>query len=127
MHEHSKEMTTPIHRYETFQFKVMPFGLRNSDPTFQRMINISLANVRNVKCYLDDIIIHSATIEEHINHLDKLCPYYASMVPLLDQECFFMQPKVLLIGSVIGRYGIHTDIGKVQNVREAQPPGDAED
>ncbi len=127
MHEHSKEMTTPICRYETFQFEVMPFGLSNSNPTFQRMINISLAKVRSVKCYLDDTIVHSATMKELINHLDNLCPYYARMVPVPDQECFFMQPKVLLIGYVIDRYGIHTDIGKVQNVREAQPPGDAED
>ena len=55
-------MTTFIFRYGTFQFEVTPFGLKNSGATFQGMMDNLFANVSNVKCYLDDVIVHSATI-----------------------------------------------------------------
>ncbi len=67
-------MKTFICKYGKYQFEVMPFGSRNSGATFQRMMDIILANTENVKCYVDDIVVHSATEEEQIAHLDKVMP-----------------------------------------------------
>ncbi len=41
------------------QYKVMAFGLRNAAATFQRLVNLVLAEVPNCNAYLDDLVIYS--------------------------------------------------------------------
>ncbi|KAL7291774.1 hypothetical protein TKK_0014559 [Trichogramma kaykai] len=56
----------------TYQFNVMPFGLKGAPGTFQRLMAQEVLTGYLGKfciCYLDDIIIHSKTYEEHLHHL----------------------------------------------------------
>ena len=49
--------TTP---YGLFQFRVMPFRLQSAPATFQRMMDILLADAGEFAvAYLDDVVIHS--------------------------------------------------------------------
>ena len=48
-----------------FVYNRMPFGLRNAGSTFQRVIDSVLSGVKNVWVYMDDIMIHSRSIDEH--------------------------------------------------------------
>ncbi|KAI2644189.1 Transposon Tf2-9 polyprotein [Labeo rohita] len=59
---------TPTSHYETL---VMPFGLCNSPAAFQHLINDVLRDMLGRWCYayLDDILIYSKTLEEHIQHV----------------------------------------------------------
>ena len=87
-----KKKTTFICRYGTFQLAVMPFRLLISGATFQRMMYSILTNVSNVECYIADVIIHSATEEEHIVHLEvfmKLLEKHDFQMGL--KKCHFMQ------------------------------------
>ena len=43
----------------------MPFGLRNTGSTFQRVIDSVLSGVKNVWAYMDDIMVYSRSIKEH--------------------------------------------------------------
>ena len=52
-----------------FEFVRMPFGLRNSAQSFQRFIDQVLHGVTNTYAYIDDVLIASATPEEHQEHL----------------------------------------------------------
>ena len=67
-----KEKITFICKFGTYQFEVMPFGLKNSGATFQRIMDNILVNVSDVKCYVDDVFIYSATAESHIMHLENV-------------------------------------------------------
>ena len=114
MHESCKAKTTFICKYKTLQFEVMPFGLKNSGATFQKMMDKLQANVSNVKCYVDGVVIHSATMEKHVEHLEKvmsLLRKHGLRVRL--SKCFFMQPRVQLLVHVIDKCGAHTDEDKV--------------
>ena len=47
----------------------MPFGLRNAAQTFQRFIDEVLRGLHFSYAYIDDVLIASATPEEHQCHL----------------------------------------------------------
>ena len=57
-----------------YQFRVMPFGLCNAPATFQRLMNKILKPYigKFVEVYLDDVIIHSRSKEEHIKHVQTI-------------------------------------------------------
>lgn len=40
---------------------MMAFGMRNAPATFQRLVNIVLADVPECTAYLDDLVVHSTT------------------------------------------------------------------
>lgn len=47
----------------------MPFGLRNEAHSFQRLINEVLRDLSFTFTYIDDVLITSRNINEHIEHL----------------------------------------------------------
>ncbi len=59
----------------SYQFTVMPFGLKNAPSTFQKLMTqeVLVGHLQHfVHVYLDDIIIYSETMEEHVNHVRKV-------------------------------------------------------
>jgi len=56
-----------------YEYTRMPFGLKNATTTFQRCMNNLLEDLIYKDClvYLDDIIIFSNSLEEHILSLKK--------------------------------------------------------
>ena len=59
---------TPYGKYE---FITMPFGLISAPSTFQRLMDELLSGLHEFAvAYLDDILIHSQTWEQHLEHLN---------------------------------------------------------
>lgn len=55
-----------------WQFKTMPFGLVGASAVFTKLMRIILRDVPNVVNYLDDILIHTETWDEHVRSLEIL-------------------------------------------------------
>jgi len=55
-------------RYGHYQYRVMPFGLVHAPASFQTMMNEILREFldQGVVVYIDNILIYSKTVEEHI-------------------------------------------------------------
>ena len=103
MDEVYKDNTTSICKFGTYWFEVMPFDLKNSGATFQKMDNI-LFSVTKLKCYVDDVVIHSENVESHAKHLENV---FALLIKhglcILLTKCSFMQPRVQLLGQCIDK------------------------
>ena len=50
----------------------MPFGLCNAPATFQRMMDTLISPSLRAFCraYVDDVLVHSDTFEDHLKHID---------------------------------------------------------
>ena len=76
MSEESKEETAFVTPQGLFEFHVMPFGLTNAPSVFQRLMNGVLMGLNPtvgpefVTVYIDDVLIFSKSLEEHITHLE---------------------------------------------------------
>ena len=63
----SRSRTAFATPYGLFQFRVMPFGLHGAPATFQRMMDQIVQDSSDyAAAYLDDVVVHSKTWEDHI-------------------------------------------------------------
>ena len=58
--------------FEAFEFLTMPFGLRKAVSTFQRFMDEVVRDFDFVYNYIGDILVASASPEEHVTHLRRL-------------------------------------------------------
>jgi hypothetical protein len=75
--------------------------------------------------YLDDIIVYSASIEEHIERLDTILSRISEVgLKLKPSKCQLMQRHVSFLGHIVSADGIGTDPQKIEKVRDWPPPSD---
>lgn len=55
-----------------FQFCRMPYGLRTAPQTFQHTINLVLALGKHTAAYLDDIVVFSRGLQQHLQDLKDI-------------------------------------------------------
>jgi hypothetical protein len=78
-----------------FEFTVMTFGLRNAAQTFQRHLHTVLRDLDFCFSYLDDILVASATAEEHARQLETVFTRLrANYFVVNPAKCVFGEPEV---------------------------------
>lgn len=58
--------------FRLYNYTVMPFGMCNVPPTFQRAINYTIQGLEDVMSYLDDLLVTSDSWDVHICRLHSL-------------------------------------------------------
>ena len=73
MDESVKKKTEFACHHGLFQFNVMPFGLTTAPATFQELMSRVFEGLdKFTVAYLDDILIYSTMLEEHLAHIQKV-------------------------------------------------------
>ncbi|GJP75374.1 hypothetical protein CLOP_g5828 [Closterium sp. NIES-67] len=99
-------------RYGSYEYLVMPFGLTNAPATFQAEMNHILRPLLDecVVVYLDDILIYSRDMKQHVEHLQRV-------FEILRRERFYVKlskskfalEKVQFLGHMVSAQGVHWD------------------
>src|SRR3989442_2745021 len=125
MEEADRDKTSFITRRRSYRFTEMPFGLCIAPATFQRLMDDVTIGLNYQIClvYLDDIILFSGTIEEHLLRLKLLLNRLRSRnLKLKPSKWFLLQRKVNFLGHVISEGSIATDPEKIEQVRSWPRP-----
>lgn len=88
---------TPSGQYESNK---VPFGLTNSPRVFQRFINRILKPAREYAAvYLDDVLLHSTTVEQGLENLRKVLDIFRKERLTLNlKKCSFLTKTVSYLG-----------------------------
>ena len=124
MTDRAKEISSFVIQDALFSCKVMPYGMKNSGATFQRLMNKVLAGLTNCKAYIDDVIVYSDTWEEHYEQLKVLFTRLqeANLVINL-KKCELAKATVTCLGHVVGKGRVLPRQAKVQSIVDFPKPG----
>ncbi|KAE8239116.1 hypothetical protein A4X13_0g8246, partial [Tilletia indica] len=92
-----------------FQYKTIPFGLRNAPAVFQRLMDKILGALRwkEAVIYIDDTVVATETLEEHVVALETLLTRAtAAGLKFSPAKCTFAVPSLVLLGRKISGAGI---------------------
>ena len=95
---HLTAVTTPFGLYE---WMVMPQGLKNAPPIHQCQVNATLWPLIGKLChiYVNDIVIWSNTIHEHIRHIDIVMKALSMADVFCNlRKCDFFSTKLDFLG-----------------------------
>jgi hypothetical protein len=100
LHENSRHLTRYNHRGEAWQFTRLQMGLASAPSIFQHtMTSVFAEHLPYTKIYLDDILVYSDTLEEHLQHMAgilRTCEEFN--IHLSEGKCEFAVQTVTFLG-----------------------------
>ena len=121
--DRAKEISAFCTPFGLYQYKVMPFGLKNAPATFQRMVNQIVADIEGCEAYVDDLIVYSQTWEQHMEQLHQLFKKLSEVqltVNLVKSE--FCHATVTYLGYVVGQGQVKPIKAKVEAIEQYPTP-----
>ncbi|TWW54009.1 Retrovirus-related Pol polyprotein from transposon opus [Takifugu flavidus] len=108
-----------------FEFNRMPFGLCNAPSTFQWLMQRMFGDQQgqSLLLYLDDIIIFSSSVEQHLQRLEMVLGRLQGQgLKVKVEKCAIFQEQVLYLGHIISSQGVSTEPKKIETVAGWQRP-----
>jgi len=120
VHEDDRDKTAFTTPWGTFHYAKMPFGLKNTEATFQCAMDIAFANEKDVflVVYLDDLTVFSNSDDEHLHHLwivFQRCRKFG--ISLNPKKSLFAMDEGKLLGHIISKEDIHIDPSRVEAIQ----------
>ena len=74
LHRSSRRWTSFQFGNQVYQYRVVPYGFKNSLSAFIRDLDKVLGDglADNVVTYVEDVVVHSGSFEDHLRHLDTV-------------------------------------------------------
>ena len=131
VHPKAIEKTAFITPQGLYEFRVMPFGLMNAPSVFQRLMQRVLMELNPeegpdfVSVYIDDVLIFSRTLTEHLQHLKLVIGRLLEAgLKLQPSKCHFVRKEVVYLGHIITPDGLKPNPRLVSAVKEFPVPRD---
>jgi hypothetical protein len=108
-----------------FEWVVMTFGLKNTDATYQRAMNLIFHELLGIiiEVYIDDIVVKSASLDSHLTDLrlafEKMHQYGLKINPL---KCVFGVSVDKFLCFIIHEHGIEIDPKWIESMKKVKTP-----
>jgi hypothetical protein len=119
------EKTAIITPFGLFEYLFKPFGLTNAAQSFQRLMDKLFRHLPFVFTYLDDHLIASRTLEEHLLHLQQFFQVLQENgLSIHPAKCVFAVSSLKFLGHMVDEAGITPLPRHVAAVQDCPPPTD---
>ena len=113
--EESRKYTAFTTEFELFQFKVLPFGISNGPAKFSRLMRGLFPDHPNFFTFLDDILIATETLSEHIKCLEHVFETLKSANLKVNlKKCHFCVEEIDFLGQISSENFISPQSEEVQ-------------
>ena len=121
--DRAKEISAFVTQDGLYQYKVMPFGMKNSPVSFQRVINKVVVDLEGCEAYIDDVIIHSATWEENLRIIREFFERLSrAMLTINLSKSEFGQSQVTYLGHIVEEGEVKPLSAKVEAIANFPRP-----
>ena len=111
--------------FGTYKFLRLPMGLKTAPNTFQLLMDKVLHGLKfkTCLCYLDDVLICSATFEQHLADLREIFGRFRTAgLKLGPKKCHFAAQSCVFLGHEISKEGIKPPKDRVQAINDYPEP-----
>jgi len=125
MHPRDESKTAFMTETSSYCYKVMPFGLKNADATYQRLMDKVLAPMlgRNVYAYVDDMVVASKDRAQHVADLEELFVTISKYrLKLNPEKCVFGVAADMFLGFMLTERGIEANPDKCAAIIAMRSP-----
>ena len=125
LEEKSRPLTAFTYDDNRYQWNRLPMGQTNSSSQFARCMATLFQNVpfQALICYLDDILVGSRTVEEHLKRLrfifDRLSWGGLKLSP---NKTKLFKREVKFLGNLISNKGLRVDQDRIKAIQELKEP-----
>ena len=115
--QRAREISAFVTPSGLYQYKVMPFGMKNAPATFQRMVNKLVRDIDGCEGYIDDVVIYSDDWSDHIRQIKcffQIMREAKLTINLMKSE--FGKATVKYLGHIVGQGQVRPLDAKIQTV-----------
>ena len=115
--------TAVITPFGLYVFPCTPFGLKNAGQDFQRLMDEILGDIPRVFVYIDDILVASDSMEQHLADLDIVFKTLAANGMVVQRpKCVLGKPSLEFLGYQVDSTGISPLKDRVSAIEQTTPP-----
>ena len=114
-----QEKTTFVTPVGNYHYNVMPFGLKNAGSTYQRMMTkmFELQLGKNVEVYIDDMVVKSKLVSEHVADLSNIFEVLRRhKLRLNASKCTFGVGSGKFLGYMVTHRGIEVNPNQIRAI-----------
>ena len=115
--------TAVITPFGLYIFPRTPFGLKNAGQDFQRLMDSILGDLPYVFVYIDDILVASDNMQEHLEHLREVFKILSDNGMIVNRaKCVLGKESLDFLGYRVDSTGISPLPERVEAIRATAPP-----
>ena len=110
---------------KNYQYKLMPFRLKNARSTYQRMMTRMFKPQlgKNIEVYIDDMVVKSKVESEHVNDLRNIFEILRKhKLRFNASKCSFDVSLGKFLGYMVTHRRIEVNPDQIKEINNLQPP-----